>query len=109
MHSRVRRASPPLSLRVPAPLPAPTVAQAKVAVAWLAGFHAHFWEQPREELGVWEQGGYWYLDTRREEFESMGREWSRLKAAAAAIDWRVKGGGSSKFRTLVHGACPVEF
>eukprot|EP00976_Prorocentrum_cordatum_P093283 1189304-Prorocentrum_minimum.AAC.1 len=49
------------------------------------------------------QGGYWYLDTRPEEFESIGSEWARLKGAAAALDWRVKGGGSGRFRTLLHG------
>ena len=77
-----------------------------MAAEWLAGFHAHFWEQPRvDDSGVWEQGGYWYLDTRPEEYQAIGREWSRLKAAAPAIDWRVKGGGSARFRTLVHGAC----
>ena len=49
------------------------------------------------------QGGYWYLDTRPEEYESIGAEWARLKAAARALDWRVKGGGSGRFRTLLHG------
>eukprot|EP00241_Pyramimonas_parkeae_P005453 CAMPEP_0114239462 /NCGR_PEP_ID=MMETSP0058-20121206/8480_1 /TAXON_ID=36894 /ORGANISM="Pyramimonas parkeae, CCMP726" /LENGTH=348 /DNA_ID=CAMNT_0001351659 /DNA_START=278 /DNA_END=1324 /DNA_ORIENTATION=- len=78
------------------------VEQAKAAAEWLAGFHAHFWERPRAE-GVWEQGGYWYLDTRPDEFEAIGSEWNRLKAAAKAINWRVKGGDSNRFRTLIHG------
>lgn len=51
----------------------PAVEQAKAAAEWLAGFHAHFWERPRAE-GVWEQGGYWYLDTRPDEFEAIGSE-----------------------------------
>lgn len=38
--------------------------QARAALEWLAGLHACFWEQPRPP-GVWEQGCYWYLDTRR--------------------------------------------
>ena len=45
---------------------------------------------------------------RREEFESMGAEHRQLRAAAAAIDARLKGldqsGAPSRdFRTLVHG------
>ena len=48
-------------------------AQAKAAAEWLAGFHAHFWEKPTPE-GVWDQGGYWYLDTRPHEFASIGGE-----------------------------------
>lgn len=35
----------------------------QAALAWLAAFHAAFWEQPLPE-GVWEEGSYWHLDTR---------------------------------------------
>ncbi|TGZ77472.1 hypothetical protein EX30DRAFT_344116 [Ascodesmis nigricans] len=58
--------------------------QARVVVKWLAGFHAAFWGwegvavgsplsvvDPEHTEGVWRQGGYWYLDTRREELEGM--------------------------------------
>lgn len=38
--------------------------QAYAALEWLASMHACFWEQPTP-AGVWEQGCYWYLDTRQ--------------------------------------------
>jgi hypothetical protein len=56
---------------------------------WLAGFHATFWgengtvpppvagqaaEVGAEATGVWEQGTYYYLDTRREELEEIDAE-----------------------------------
>lgn len=64
----------------------------KIVLNWLAAFHATFWGIQKEEeiasslvppplqhknwstMTVWEQGTYWYLDTRREEFESIGRD-----------------------------------
>jgi hypothetical protein len=56
---------------------------------WLAGFHATFWgvkgtvpppvagqvaEVGAESRGVWEQGTYYYLDTRREEMADVDAE-----------------------------------
>ena len=55
------------------------------------------------DLGVAQQGSYWYLDTRPDEWESMSGGNSlegRLKAAAGAIDARMK---ASPFQTIIHG------
>lgn len=73
---------------------------AKAALSWLAAFHAAFWlpTTPRVE-GVWEEGTYWHLATRLEEWEDMGGEWKQLKDAAHSIADELKTGPS----TLLHG------
>ncbi|KZV95109.1 hypothetical protein EXIGLDRAFT_834493 [Exidia glandulosa HHB12029] len=58
----------------------------RTALLWLAGFHATFWGEQGSVLppvadmpirdddshtGVWQQGTYWYLDTRREELAQV--------------------------------------
>lgn len=68
-------------------------------LSWLAMFHGSFWGLQNEEdihsrlipppleynggskEGVWRQGTYWYLDTRREEFSNIGSEKKWL------LDW----------------------
>jgi hypothetical protein len=63
-----------------------------IVLHWLATFHGTFWGIQNEpdiasslvppplqyksgnKIGVWEQGGYSYLDTRRAEFENIGHE-----------------------------------
>ena len=71
--------------------------ETRCVLRWLAGFHATFWgvHQPKGEniplvpppalvvddnvnSGVWEQGTYWYLDTRREELEGVGEKYNWL-------------------------------
>ncbi|KAG2500330.1 hypothetical protein HYH03_001906 [Edaphochlamys debaryana] len=76
--------------------------QARVVLDWLAAYHARFWERPTPE-GLQPQGTYWYLDTRREEYGRMGRQWADLKAVAEKLDERLKAGGSQEFMTVVHG------
>ena len=46
-------------------------------------------------------GSYWHLQTRWDEYNSIGKQWLRLKRAAKAIDSVISGG--TKWRTLVHG------
>ncbi|KAJ3090343.1 hypothetical protein HK102_004034 [Quaeritorhiza haematococci] len=89
----------------------------KTALRWLAGFHTSFWELEGVNTSLWEDGCYWHLDTRMEEWESMsgGGSWGELKRKARSLDLRLKGfpdgklpaqGGRPKdtrFRTLVHG------
>ena len=38
-------------------------------LAWFASFHARFLERIPD--GLWEQGSYWHLDTRQEEWKRM--------------------------------------
>eukprot|EP00879_Flechtneria_rotunda_P025419 GHRR01027012.1.p1 GENE.GHRR01027012.1~~GHRR01027012.1.p1 ORF type:complete len:337 (+),score=117.66 GHRR01027012.1:452-1462(+) len=57
---------------------------------------------------LWDQGCYWHLDTRQEEYRNMDSSWKELRAAAADIDSVLKGllaNGSktNKHRTLLHG------
>lgn len=95
--------------------------QAVVVLKWLAGFHATYWEStggipdtappmqvedPATTDGVWQNGGYWYLDTRHEEFIEIKDDpeyvflsknnWAR-KVADRLQD------PSRPGRTLVHG------
>eukprot|EP00775_Hariotina_reticulata_P008899 gene8899-9076_t len=105
--------------------------EAAAALSWLAAFHALFWEevpgmQPPIShstdlqaivdgsgigcLGgsLWDQGCYWHLDTRQQEFRTMSRELRDLKAAAAQVDevlkgLRADGSKASACRTLLHG------
>eukprot|EP01023_Acetabularia_acetabulum_P005349 TRINITY_DN12181_c1_g1_i10.p1 TRINITY_DN12181_c1_g1~~TRINITY_DN12181_c1_g1_i10.p1 ORF type:complete len:350 (-),score=34.75 TRINITY_DN12181_c1_g1_i10:23-1012(-) len=79
--------------------------QTKVTLKWLASFHAMFWECKCPE-GVWEQGSYWYLDTRQSEYNRMTNK--KLQTLAHKLDSITKGLDSKKnkchkFRTLVHG------
>ncbi|BFZ60632.1 hypothetical protein YB2330_001672 [Saitoella coloradoensis] len=94
------------------------LAQTKSVLRWLAMFHAQFWgwegplrTPPREEkkrrgkAGVWEQGGYWYLDTRLTEFDDTPD--SRVKRAGRWVDKKLKsegeGEGERRYMTLIHG------
>jgi len=81
-----------------------SLAEAKAALSWLAAFHAFFWGQPCP-AGLWEQGTFWHLDTRREEFENIG--WPALAGAADAVDLYLKakgaGADNAEHMTVVHG------
>ncbi|KAI8892592.1 kinase-like domain-containing protein, partial [Globomyces pollinis-pini] len=70
----------------------------KSALTWLAKFHCHFWNKSPE--GVWSNGGYWYLDTRLEEWESISKKYGLLKENARAIDLKTR---DRRFETLIHG------
>ena len=59
-----------------------SLAEAKAALSWLAAFHAFFWGRPKPD-GLWQQGTFWHLDTRQEEFEDIG--WTKLKESAHAV------------------------
>jgi hypothetical protein len=65
----------------------------KAVLSWLATFHGTFWGVQNEstpippplqykggdKAGIWEQGTYWYLDTRREELDCTdGRQYGWL-------------------------------
>ena len=85
------------------PIRPPRSEHVRAGLVWLAHFHSRFLaEVPK---GLWEQGTYWHLATRRE-------EWARMPAGplnhqAAIIDQRLR---TSRFQTLVHGdAKPANF
>ncbi|MBX3172138.1 MAG: phosphotransferase [Candidatus Eremiobacteraeota bacterium] len=70
--------------------------QVGAGLRWLARFHASFLDA--RPAGVWEQGGYWHLDTRQEEFQRMPA--GPLKEAARALDLLLK---KARYQTLLHG------
>lgn len=75
----------------------------RAGLRWLAHFHARFLDSVPE--GLWEQGTYWHLETRREEWQRMPP--SVLKDAAEAWDRRLR---AARFQTLLHGdAKPANF
>ncbi|EFJ50549.1 hypothetical protein VOLCADRAFT_88467 [Volvox carteri f. nagariensis] len=76
--------------------------QVRAVLSWLATYHAYFWEQPTP-AGLQQEGSYWYLDTRREEFERIGPSWGALKAVAEQVAEQLKSPGSSEFKTCIHG------
>lgn len=70
---------------------------------WLARFHAHFLAQA--PTGLWPEGSYWHLQTRRQEWRTMAA--GALKNQAEILDQRLRTG---HFRTLIHGdAKPANF
>lgn len=94
------------------PLPNPSLYSmegevAKAAVRSVAKLHAYFWGQKSqtavEEIGLAEQGTYWYLDTRPDEYDAMdGRRGlsAKLKKAAVGIDRALK---EHQYQTICHG------
>uniref|UniRef100_A0A7S2TM14 CHK kinase-like domain-containing protein n=1 Tax=Lotharella oceanica TaxID=641309 RepID=A0A7S2TM14_9EUKA len=87
-----------------------SVAQCKTVLTWMARYHAHFWgadaaekeSEKKADQGLWAQGGYWYLDTRREELKNAGYNSAlrQVVACADVIDQRLK---DTPFSTIVHG------
>lgn len=68
---------------------------------------------PHPPTGVWDQGCYWHLDTRQQEFSSMSRSWSDLRAVASTVDavlkgQRADGTPTARHQTLVHGDFKAE-
>ncbi|KAK3271217.1 hypothetical protein CYMTET_20421 [Cymbomonas tetramitiformis] len=85
-----------------------SVAECRSALTWLATMHALYWGRTEEAIGpntlggLQQQGCYWYLDTRPDEWENMPmRGWEgRLKLAAKAIDLRLK---ADPYQTICMG------
>ncbi|PCK32687.1 kinase [Pseudoalteromonas piscicida] len=78
----------------------PTETQILAVIGWLAKFHAHFLQSPTEH--VWEQGNYWNLDTRPDEFARM--QAGSIKQAASLFSNKIK---QSRWQTWVHGDAKI--
>ena len=88
--------------------------QCKPCLRWLAAFHATFLHQrtsPNDNdqemhtvwpQGLWQQGSYWHLQTRPDEWQTMAD--SPLKHQAAEIDRKLESG---RYHTLIHGDAKV--
>ena len=73
----------------------------KAILNWLAFFHAFNLNKPAK--GLWQQGNYWHLSTRPDEFNKLKQsadEKSDIKNAAHKIDKKLQ---SSHYKTLIHG------
>ena len=74
--------------------------EVKLCVTWLAQFHATFiGENPK---GLWEQGSYWHLETRPDEYNEMKS--SPLKSAAHQLDDLLN---NCTYKTIIHGDAKV--
>ncbi|GLP97579.1 phosphotransferase family protein [Paraferrimonas sedimenticola] len=65
-------------------------------IDWLAEFHGFYLGQT--PTGLWEQGCYWHLQTRPDEWQAMAE--GKLKQAASDIDAALR---SCQYQTIVHG------
>ncbi|RHY09343.1 hypothetical protein DYB36_003531 [Aphanomyces astaci] len=72
----------------------------RAALTWLAQFHATFWNC--DDGGVADDGGYWYLATRQDEYDALGGDdlSVKLRAHAAWIDQKTR---DPRYETLLHG------
>jgi hypothetical protein len=77
-----------------------TPAKTLSTLSWLAQFHAHFYQVNAPDL--WQQGTYWHLATRQQEFNSMAD--GPLKKNAHQIDALLQ---QCPHKTLVHGDAKV--
>lgn len=78
--------------------------QTVMSLTWLATFHAHFWNDDAHHLA--KKGGYWYLETRLDEYESMSD--GELKSNAHRVNDlldinSVSSPDNHMFQTVIHG------
>lgn len=73
-----------------------TLGEIRSCLSWLANFHAFY--LGKSPVGLWEEGTYWHLETRPEEYRIM-RD-GNLKRKAVEIDRALR---SCRYRTFVHG------
>jgi thiamine kinase-like enzyme len=83
-----------------------SVDQAKVVLRWLGAFHARFLGQQgaikQRKIKIWDEGSYWHLGTREDEYNAM--EESPLKQAAFKI---AKSLSNATYQTVIHGDAKV--
>ncbi|MBQ4833510.1 DUF1679 domain-containing protein [Pseudoalteromonas sp. MMG010] len=68
----------------------------QAVLSWLAHFHAFHLKQPSK--GLWQQGNYWHLATRPDEFANMLN--GPLKQSAQQINDSLV---NAQFQTIIHG------
>jgi hypothetical protein len=72
----------------------------EAVIQWLARFHAHF--LGAEPKGLWQEGCYWHLGTRPEEYQRMPQ--GPLKDASEDLDQALR---QAKYRTILHGDAKI--
>lgn len=73
---------------------------AVVVLNWLAAFHGQF--MGVSDKNLWQEGTYWHLGTRLDEYNAMKS--SPLKDAAHKLSTRLK---KAKYQTVLHGDAKV--
>jgi hypothetical protein len=83
-----------------------SVDHAKVVLRWLGAFHARFLGQQgaikQRKIKIWDEGSYWHLGTREDEYNAMDE--SPLKQAAFKI---AKSLSNATYQTVIHGDAKV--
>ena len=77
----------------------------KPILKWLAHFHA--FNLNKQHDGLWEQGCYWHLNTRPDEFNALVSNPNNqfdIKAAAKKLAYQLE---HPKYKTLLHGDAKV--
>ena len=74
-----------------------TTENIKAILKWLAQFHAFHLNAKFD--GLWQQGSYWHLDTRPDEFNNLPEK-SDIKQAASLLNSALK---QCDYKTLIHG------
>jgi len=76
------------------------LSEVKLVLKWLANFHAQFMQQKPSSL--WQEGSYWKLETRPDEWQAMESGW--LKDSAKQLAEQLK---NCNYQTLIHGDAKV--
>lgn len=74
--------------------------EALICVKWLANYHAYY--MGKKPVGLWQEGTYWHLNTRPDEWKAMDE--GLLKKSANRIDEILRG---CKYQTIIHGDAKV--
>ena len=84
--------------------------QSKQAIQWLSVFHVAFFNHRNvihdtlnNTQQIWKYGGYWHLQTRQDEWDSIPSYQCYFQKSAHAIDKRMNEIGNGKSHTLIHG------
>lgn len=72
----------------------------KLCLSWLAQLHAKFLDKAPQHL--WQQGNYWHLATRTDEFNALTD--TRLKEHASVFDSALR---ASPYQTIIHGDAKI--
>ncbi len=78
----------------------PSPVQIRSVLKWLGYFHGRFINHSTD--GLWEQGSYWHLATRPDEYQAMAH--GKLKEKAYELDEKLR---CASYQTLVHGDAKV--
>lgn len=77
--------------------------EGRALLSWLARFHAVYWKAAAAPQGIWEEGSFWQLGTRRGELDQLDQAWVERgldQRTAEIIHDTIR---KTRFRTVIHG------